>query len=1210
MQPEPRRRVRPDRVSRLLDAFRARFGPAHELFACHAAFPAALTPELAYQLWAAFRTDVRGQPLGVPWIAVADLLLSSLCAEIGEELYEMAPDVRAALRRRLTEDPRLGPQRVQELSGFLIDAAAAALHAEDAYDRTLAQTQRLTALAYGAPERTAALLAGMLAELGADDLASWIRMASLIGGLAEPLAQFPMLLQFAQAMAAWGRGEPRPLAAFVAAHGPATEVAGVRLEVPVPVEAIAARVDRGPETVVAGAPEPAPVEPPRALRVLVAGTGSFPSLPLHDVTTWAAKALGEALADAGHVLLTGGYPGVDEVTARAFAAQCERLGRPVEGRLEQVVRRGMRPVFRGGRTIEVAASPPEGWADEVLRRCDALVIVGGAELVAELATAALERGKPVIPLPWTGGASQRIAEAIRELPPDLDAPVATQARALRLLEGGPRFQSDTRALVDRVMAVLALHNPAARRDYSRFALGMANLVGILGVQVFASLPIESSRADASLPSLSYMTELLTAAGVDTVPALASAAPASAFQQALQEELQRIEATLPAMAPWLVEDWLTLRGAEGWVARERALAVLTPLLARHAQPLARAVIGRVFDVGAGFTASVAELDPAYLAWIQETRHVLGSDEHQRWVQDIATRWAEAYLVERSPTEGDRIVHGIVRALQAAELAPRLDLVLPLLDSEHPAARVAGYLVCRTFHLPVSAEALDVCLQMERRELEQRGAASALRQLLACYETLPGLDDGAPSRRAAAGLARTAQMLDAQERADPDGRYRQRIRALLQGRFKAARTLLDRLDSSARRYEEIRRTLRSGAVRTDLLDELVSEFHKTLQGAGLTPEELSARFDAGGGGDRIVAIAGVLVTPDPACFELVRRGIDSSRSAFEQYWAIIAAGRMVKKLDRRSLKALRAALEHQISGAPGTRLKTNDVARRGAAQNLFQVVRDMLGEAPRKTPVPPSESPSFRALLDMVSIPAGRFWMGSDAGEPGAFDDQYPRREVVIAAFEMARVPVTQRQYREVTGKNPSTIEGDELPVINVSWEDAIRFCNVLSERDGLTPAYRLDGGEVQWDRGADGYRLPTEVEWEYAARGHDGRIYPWGNALPYDQLCWDGHDDELGRGKRAGPSAVGMYPSGASPFGLLDMAGNVQEWCWDRYGPYPKTTEPDVDPTGPAEGETRVLRGGSWRSVRRAHVRAADRARHEPSWRDSRVGFRCARGPIE
>ncbi|WP_437310777.1 formylglycine-generating enzyme family protein [Sorangium sp. So ce388] len=1111
---------------------------------------------------------------------MADLLLSSLCAEIGEELYEMAPDVRAALRRRLGDEPRLGPQRVQELTGFLLDAAAAALHAEDAYDRTLAQTQRLTALAYSAPERTAALLVNMLAELGADDLSSWIRLASLIEGLAEPLAAFPALLQFTRAMAAWGRGEPRPLAAFVAEHGAATEVAGVRLAVPVPVGAIAGRVPDGP-----GAQ---PVESLRGLRVLVAGTGNFSRRSLDHVTTWAAEAVGQALADADHALLTGGFPGVDEITARAFAAQVERLGRPVEERLMQVVRRGLQPFFRGGRTIEVADSPREAWTQDVLRRCDALVIVGGAELVAELAAAAQERGRPVIPLPWTGILPHQLAESMRARPGGTGAPLTTQARALRMLEGWPRFRSDTRYFVDRAMAVLALQDLAVERAYRGLARGMRRLLASL----------ELNAADPS-PIQVQLDELLTVADVESLHIPED--PASA--------LQEIEATLPAMAPWLVADWLSIHGAERWPGREEALALLTPLLARYAQSSARSVIGRVFDGGEDSMSPASELDASHLAWIVATRHVMGPDEHLRWVQDIAARWAEACLAEQSPVEGDRIAHVIVRALQAAELEPRLDLVLPLLDSDHPAMRVAGYLVCRAYSFPVSTGVLDTCLRRERREVEERSVASALRHLLACYETLPGLDQGAAARLAVAGLVQTTNLLDAQKPSDLDGGYRRRVRALLEGRFNAAWTLLDRLEASARRYEEIRRTMPGGTSRTDEMDELVHELRVTLQNAGLTPEELSARFNAGGDGDRIVAISGVLVAPDPACFDLVRRGIASSRSAFEQYWAIVAAERMLEKLDRRSLEALRTALEHQMSGVPGARLK-NASARRRGARDLLKGIRNLLGESPSEAATRPTEPLAHRPLLDMVPIPAGRFWMGSDAGEPGAFDDQHPCREVAITAFEMGRVPVTQRQYREVVGKNPSTIEGDELPVIDVSWEDAIRFCNSLSERDGLTPAYRVDGGEVHWDRSADGYRLPTEAEWEYAARGQDGRIYPWGNAPPSDQLCWDGDNNELGRGKRAGPGPVGMYPSGASPFGILDMIGNVLEWCWDRHGAYQKMTEPEVNPTGPAEGEFRVLRGGSWFSMSPSWMGAADREHREPLWRGSRVGFRCARGAMQ
>lgn len=253
---------------------------------------------------------------------------------------------------------------------------------------------------------------------------------------------------------------------------------------------------------------------------------------------------------------------------------------------------------------------------------------------------------------------------------------------------------------------------------------------------------------------------------------------------------------------------------------------------------------------------------------------------------------------------------------------------------------------------------------------------------------------------------------------------------------------------------------------------------------------------------------------------------------------------------------------------------------------------------------------RSMLDMVPIPAGRCWMGSNAWEPRTFEDERPRHKVALAAFELARVPVTQRQYRAVTGDNPSQIRGEELPVIHVSWLDAIRFCNALSEREHRAPAYRIvEEGEVTWDRSADGYRLPTEAEWEYAARGAGRLIYPWGNEPPSDQLCWDPHGGgDAVFDHRQGPCPVGRYRLGASPFGILDMAGNVWEWCWDWYGPYESSTvDAQMNPTGPAAGDARVVRGGSWILHDPEWVRAAVRHGEPPSSRRNVIGFRCARG---
>jgi formylglycine-generating enzyme required for sulfatase activity len=238
--------------------------------------------------------------------------------------------------------------------------------------------------------------------------------------------------------------------------------------------------------------------------------------------------------------------------------------------------------------------------------------------------------------------------------------------------------------------------------------------------------------------------------------------------------------------------------------------------------------------------------------------------------------------------------------------------------------------------------------------------------------------------------------------------------------------------------------------------------------------------------------------------------------------------------------------------------------------------------------------------------------------------------------MARVPVTQRLYREVTHEEPGTPKGDDLPINNVSWHDAVRFCNQLSEMERLAPAYRQKKDDWIWDRSADGYRLPTEAEWEYAARGDDGRQYPWGNEPPSDQLCWSGTGNNLGW--RHGPTPVGAFPSGASPFGILDMAGNVMEWCWDRYGSYDAAHvrnpvgagggimarlvhgRPHPDFRGIRrwiqllrEPLRRVRRGGLWISERSSGVRAAHRDSGASTFRGTGhrfgvVGFRCARGP--
>ncbi|NBE56387.1 formylglycine-generating enzyme family protein [Streptomyces boluensis] len=190
---------------------------------------------------------------------------------------------------------------------------------------------------------------------------------------------------------------------------------------------------------------------------------------------------------------------------------------------------------------------------------------------------------------------------------------------------------------------------------------------------------------------------------------------------------------------------------------------------------------------------------------------------------------------------------------------------------------------------------------------------------------------------------------------------------------------------------------------------------------------------------------------------------------------------------------------------------------------------------------------------------------------------------VTGFRIAAVPVTQEQYAEVTGERPGSAPGDRLPVEGVSWWDALRFCDALSRREGLTPAHRRqpdDPDAVALDLDADGYRLPTEAEWEYACRaGTDGARYG-----ELDAIAWHRGNSE-GRLREVGGRQ-------ANAWGLHDMLGNVWEWCWDQY-------DPEV------YGTYRVLRGGGWFDEHWS-CRASVRRRSHPTLRLDDVGFRVVR----
>ena len=277
----------------------------------------------------------------------------------------------------------------------------------------------------------------------------------------------------------------------------------------------------------------------------------------------------------------------------------------------------------------------------------------------------------------------------------------------------------------------------------------------------------------------------------------------------------------------------------------------------------------------------------------------------------------------------------------------------------------------------------------------------------------------------------------------------------------------------------------------------------------------------------------------------------------------------------------------------------------------------------------------APAGMAYIPAGVFQMGDNFYD---ITDALPPHNTFVSAFFMDKNLIAREQWLEVyawalghgyTFNNGGQFKDAKHPVHSISWYDAVKWCNARSEKEGLTPCYYTDAGQtavyrtgqvdlannaVKW--AANGYRLPTEAEWEKAARGGlRGKRFPWGDTITHSQAnyfssagyAYDisktrGYHPTYGRGT----SPVGVFP--ANGYGLYDMAGNVFQRCWDGYGDtwYGQPGATADDSRGPTFVSNRVLRGGSWDSFA-GYLRCANRSINPPTNADDSIGFRCVRG---
>ncbi|HOD54955.1 MAG TPA: formylglycine-generating enzyme family protein [Candidatus Cloacimonadota bacterium] len=237
-------------------------------------------------------------------------------------------------------------------------------------------------------------------------------------------------------------------------------------------------------------------------------------------------------------------------------------------------------------------------------------------------------------------------------------------------------------------------------------------------------------------------------------------------------------------------------------------------------------------------------------------------------------------------------------------------------------------------------------------------------------------------------------------------------------------------------------------------------------------------------------------------------------------------------------------------------------------------------------------SFHSENVMVLIEGGTFRMGSDSG----LETEKPEHQVTVSSFYLNKYTVTQKEWYEIMLSNPSEVEGDYFPVENISWYDAIEYCNRKSIKDCLTPCYTINGKDVICNFDSNGYRLPTEAEWEFAMRGgNKTENYHHSGSDDIHEVAWFIENSEFS-----------SHPIGTkkpNELGLYDMSGNVYEWCWDRFDFY--TSEEKVNPKGPETGENRVFRGGSW-SSKKEYCTVANRYYNQAEKNVFNIGLRLAK----
>jgi formylglycine-generating enzyme required for sulfatase activity len=279
------------------------------------------------------------------------------------------------------------------------------------------------------------------------------------------------------------------------------------------------------------------------------------------------------------------------------------------------------------------------------------------------------------------------------------------------------------------------------------------------------------------------------------------------------------------------------------------------------------------------------------------------------------------------------------------------------------------------------------------------------------------------------------------------------------------------------------------------------------------------------------------------------------------------------------------------------------------NKFGFGNDNAGFASQSTAAFALKEPLTPQMLpipdNFIHVEGGTFLMGSSNGN----SNESPAHEVTVNSFIIGKYPVTQKEWYEVMGSTvtqqrdmvnklyPLRGVGDNYPMYYVNWYEALEYCNKRSLTEGLSPVYRISKNFAACDWRANGYRLPTEAEWEYAAKGGnmDSIVFDYSGGNSADEAVW--------YMKNSGDAAHPVGMKKPNSLGLYDMSGNVWEWCWDRFDKYPLDAQ--TNPRGAYEGSKRVIRGGCW-LLPALRARSSFRCSGIPSLGNYNKGFRVAR----